>query len=266
MPDSRDILPDTRRVPFSLSMLGWALNEEASIASYIDRAGTLLAALTEDFELVVIDDGSTDRTWEIATEYQRSRPWLSLYKNDRNRGSGYNTKRAISLATKDYVFWQTVDWAYDIRYLVQSLNDLASVDVLQGARVDSTSLHGIVGQRSDSAYKGLVSVVNYYLVRTLFRLPLRDYQNVTVYPRRLIQSVTLESESAFTNPECLLKTWWRGATFKEVPVPFVKRQQGRGTGTRPRAILMAIRDILYWWVRWIVLGRRPDRGKGRVLT
>src|SRR5262245_60976760 len=76
--DSTDLLPGTRRVPFSLSMLGWALNEEASIAGYIDRAGTLLAALTEDFELIVIDDGSTDRTWEIATEGQRTRPWLKL--------------------------------------------------------------------------------------------------------------------------------------------------------------------------------------------
>ena len=105
--------------------------------------------------------------------------------------------------------------------------------MLQGVRVDTTSARGMVQQRSDNPYKGLVSVVNYRLIRTLFRLPLGDYQNVTVYPRRLIQSVTLETESAFTNPECLLKTWWRGATFKEVPVPFVKRQRGRGTGTRP---------------------------------
>ena len=123
MSSSPDILPGTRRVPFSLSMLGWALNEEASIAAYIDRAGAFLAALTEDFELILIDDGSTDRTWEIAAECQRTRPWLKLYRNDRNRGSGYNTKRAISLATKDYVFWQTVDWAYDIRYLAQALHD-----------------------------------------------------------------------------------------------------------------------------------------------
>jgi len=252
-------------VPFSLSMLGWALNEEASVAAYIDRAGALLAALTDDFELIVIDDGSTDRTWEIATACQRSRPWLRLYQNDRNRGSGYNTKRAIALATKDYVFWQTVDWAYDIRHLVQSLHELGAVDVLQGIRVDTTSTRGMADRRSDTAYKGLVSVVNYRLIRALFRLPLHDYQNVTVYPRALIQSVTLETESAFTNPECLLKTWWRGATFKEVPVPFVKREQGRGTGTRPRAVVAAIRDILYWWMRWIVLGRRADRGTGRVV-
>jgi glycosyltransferase involved in cell wall biosynthesis len=265
MQDSLDILPGTPRVSFSLSMLGWALNEEASVAGYIERAGAFLAAIADDFELILIDDGSTDRTWEIAIECGKTRPWLKLHKNDGNRGSGYNTKRAIALATKDYVFWQTVDWSYDIRYVAQALNDLGTVDVLQGVRVDSTSARGMIDHRSDNAYKGLVSVVNYRLVRTLFRLPLDDYQNVTVYPRALIQSVTLETESAFTNPECLLKAWWRGATFKQVPVPFVKRREGRSKGTRPRAIVAAISDILYWWTQWIVLGRRTDRGRGRVL-
>ena len=265
MTASDDILPGTPRVPFSLSMLGWALNEEDSIAGYIDRAGAFLAALTDDFELILIDDGSSDRTWDIAAEYAETRRWLKPYRNERNRGSGYNTKRALSLATKDFVFWQTVDWAYDIRYLAKALGDLHTVDVLQGVRLDTTSARGMVQQRSDNPYKGLVSVVNYQLIRTLFQLPLGDYQNVTVYPRRLIQSIALETESAFTNPECLLKAWWQGATFKQVPVPFVKRQRGRGTGTRPKAILSAIADILYWWVQWVVLRRRRSFQRGRVV-
>jgi hypothetical protein len=124
----------------------------------------------------------------------------------------------------------------------------------------------MVRDRSDNPYKGLVSVVNYRLIRTLFRLPLGDYQNVTVYPRTLIQSVTLETESSFTNAECLLKTWWRGATFQEVFVPFVKRERGTGTGTRPKAVLVAIRDILRWWTRWVLLRRRPDFSRGRVIS
>jgi hypothetical protein len=260
-----DILPGTARVPFSLSMLGWALNEEESIAGYIDRAGAFLSALTNDYELILIDDGSTDRTWEIAIEAQRTRPWLKPYKNERNRGSGYNTKRAISLATKDYLFWQTVDWAYDIRFLAQALPELHEVKVLQGVRVGTTTAQGMLEERSDNPYKGLVSVVNYRLIRTLFRLPLGDYQNVTVYPTSLIQSVTLETESSFTNAECLLKTWWRGATFREVHVPFIKREVGRSKGTRPRAIIAAIQDIFGWWVRWIVLNRREDRGRGQVV-
>jgi hypothetical protein len=127
-------------------------------------------------------------------------------------------------------------------------------------------MSGMLATRSDSAVKGVISVVNYRLVRMLFQLPFDDYQNVTVYPRALIQSVTLETESAFTNPECLLKTWWRGATFTQVPVPFVKRQLGRGKGTRPLAVLAAVRDVVYWWTRWVVLDRRQDRGRGRILT
>ena len=166
-------------------MLGWALNEQENLGPYIDRAGAFLQALTDDFELVLIDDGSTDDTWDIALAYQKTRPWVKPFRNPHNRGSGYNTKRAIALATKDYVFWQTVDWAYDIRELARSLGELSRVDVLQGVRLDTTSARGIVGQRSDNPYKGLVSVVNYQLIRTLFRLPLGDYQNVTVYPARL---------------------------------------------------------------------------------
>ena len=251
----------------SLSMLGWALNEEEGIRDYIDRAEAFLRGLTHDYELIIIDDGSTDRTADIMLECQRTRPWLRLHRNGRNRGSGYNTKVAISLARKDYLFWQMVDWSYDLSRLGEYLPRLGTdCDVLQGVRQGTLSLAGLLRHRSDSAYKGLVSIINYLLVRLLFRLPVRDYQNVTVYPRALIQSVSLESESAFTNPECLLKTWWKGATIREFPVAFLKRQRGVAKGTRPRVVLRSILDILRWWWRWIVLGRRLNKGRGRVIS
>jgi glycosyltransferase involved in cell wall biosynthesis len=264
-PVSLDLIPGTARVSFGLSMLGWALNEEESIADYIERAGAVLAALTDRYELVLLDDGSTDRTWELMVAAQQTRPWLRIFRNEGNRGPGYSTKRALSLATHDYVFWQTVDWCYDIRWLAAALPQLREVDVLQGVRVGTTSVGGMVTQRSDNPYKGLVSVVNYRLIRMLFRLPFGDFQNVTVYPRALIQGVTLETESAFTNAECLLKTWWQGTTFREVPVPFVKRERGRGKSTHPRAIFKAVSQIVTWWFRWIVLGRRPHRRHGRIV-
>jgi hypothetical protein len=135
--------------------------------------------------------------------------------------------------------------------------------VLQGVRVGTVSVRGLL-VRSDNWRKAVISIVNYLLVRMLFRLPVHDYQNVTVYPRRLIQSCTLESESAFTNPECLLKTWWKGARIKEVPVTFCKRQHGVAKGTRLKVILASIGDIVRWWWRWIVRGRRTDFGRGSV--
>jgi glycosyltransferase involved in cell wall biosynthesis len=245
-------------------MLGWALNEQENVAGYIDRAEAFLRSISDDFEVILIDDGSTDRTREIITENMTTRPWLRLYVNERNRGAGYNAKRAISLAAKQYVFWQTVDWSYDISSLSKCWPLLRQYDALQGVRQNTVSLVGLFKRRSDNPYKGFVSVVNYVLVRTLFGLPLHDYQNVTVYPRALIQSVLLESESAFINPECLLKTWWKGASFKEFPVPFLKRERGKSAGTRPTQIAYAFRDILRYWLRWIVLGRRPDKKRGSV--
>jgi dolichol-phosphate mannosyltransferase len=245
-------------------MLGWALNEEENIGTYIDRAGAVLAEISDDHELIIIDDGSTDTTWNVMTEMQTTRPWLRLHRNGRNRGPGFNTKQAIALARKDFLFWQTVDWSYDITELMRSLHLLREFDVLQGVRLGTLSAPGMLTRRSDNAWKGFVSVTNYRLVRFLFRLPFHDFQNVTVYPRRLIQSVRLETESPFTNPECLLKTWWKGATFKEIPVPFIKRQLGQAKGTRLKFLYASVRDILYWWIQWIVLGNREDRGRGKV--
>jgi glycosyltransferase involved in cell wall biosynthesis len=253
------------KVPFSLSMLSWALNEEPNIADFVERAETFLASVTEDFELILIDDGSTDRTWDLARACQATRPWLRLYRNDRNRGSGYSAKRAITLAEKDYLFWQTVDWSYDLTVLGASLHLLEKYDVLQGIRVNALSPVTLFRRRSDTPAKALVSIVNYLLIRALFRLPVHDYQNVTVYPRRLIQSIELESESAFTSPECLLKAWWTGVTIKEVPVVFRKRSRGRGHGTGLRAIRVAVSDIFRFWFRWVVLNRRADRRHSEVI-
>ena len=124
----------------SLSMLGWAWNEAENIADYIERAEQFLRTLTDDFELVLIDDGSTDGTVEIMRRCQTTRPWLRLHENGRNRGSGYNTKVAIGLARKDYLFWQMVDWSYDLSSLLAYLPRLGEdCDVLQGVRQGTVS-------------------------------------------------------------------------------------------------------------------------------
>ena len=109
-----------------------------------------------------------------------------------------------------------------------------------------------------------MSVVNYGLIRCLFRVPLSDYQNVTVCPTRLTRAVVLEANSSFANPEVVLKAWWQGASFREITVPFLKRERGSAKGTRIKFILKSITEIWSWWLRWIVLGRRSHRGTGRV--
>ncbi len=249
----------------SLSMLGWALNEEENVAEYVGRAESFLSSVSDDYELILFDDGSSDRTWAIMGELAATRPWLRPIKNDRNRGPGYCYRTGIGAATKAYFMAQTVDWAYDIDAFKPHFDELRRHDVLQGVRPGEYSL-STLRKRSDSLYKGIVSLTNYTLIRVLFGLPFDDFQNVTVCPTRLAQPLTLESEGSFTNPEVMMKLYWGGASFLQVPVLFQKRGRGKGTGTRVGAIVQSVNDIVGNWFRWVVLGQYPDRRRGTVVS
>lgn len=246
-----------------MSMLGWALNEEQNVAEYVQRAEVFLNAIADDFELILIDDGSTDRTWAIMNELASTRSWLKPLKNDGNRGPGYCYRRGIEAATKQYFMAQTVDWAYDIDAFKPYMGELQRVDILQGVRPGEYTIAAL-RQRSDSFYKGVVSLTNYTLIRVLFQLPFGDFQNVTICPVRLAQPLRLVSEGSFTNPEVMMKLYWGGASFLQVPVTFQKRGKGKGTGTRVGQIVRSIRDIIASWLSWVVLNRYPNRGAGRV--
>ena len=247
----------------AISMLGWALNEEENLVEYVSRAEAFLTSVSDDYELIVIDDGSSDRTWALANELRTKRPWLTVLKNDRNRGPGYCYRRGINAASKEYFMAQTVDWAYDIDAFRPVMDRLRQYDILQGVRPGEFSL-SVLRRRSDSIYKGIVSLTNYTLIRVLFQLPFADFQNVTICPVRLARALPLESEGSFTNPEVMMKLYWGGASFLQVPVLFQKRGRGKGTGTRVAAVVTSIGEIVGSWFRWVVFRKYPNRQMGTV--
>ncbi len=255
-----------------VSMLCWAYNEEENILGFLERATDLLGGTIGDYEIIMIDDGSVDKTYELARQFQLCHPRLKIYRNERNMNVGYSSRRAIQLATKEFLFWQTVDWSYDIAGLRDDLEYLKSFDVVQGVRRKPVQvkikffkpfalflkLFGIkhLTKRSDTVTKAFISIINYILIRALFRVPLSDFQNVTFYPTTWIQSIKYESNSSFSNPEGLIKTYWNGKTIKEVPINFISRSAGQAKGTKINSILNSVLDIFRLWFKWMVLGQR----------
>jgi glycosyltransferase involved in cell wall biosynthesis len=242
----------------SVSLLCWAYNEEDSIQGYLEKATRLMEASVKDYEIVLIDDGSADRTYEIAKAFQERNPGLKIFKNERNLNVGISSQRAIQRASKEFLFWQTIDWSYDISNLREYLEYLRTYDIVQGVRTKHLT------RRSDTIPKAIVSVINFMLIRLLFRIPLSDFQNVTFYPTRWIQSIKPEAKSSFANPEGLIKSYWKGMSIKEVPINFIPRAKGKAKGTRLRAIVNSVKDILRLWFKWVILGGRRQIKKGRI--
>lgn len=243
----------------SVSLLTWGYNEEELVPSFLNKAIELLDETVSDWEIVFINDGSTDRTGRILDEYAKKDSRIVPIHNSQNLNVGKSCKIAIHAANKEYLFWQTVDWSYDISNLRIYLQLLEYYDVVQGVRPTPIRLLNYVPvlrsmyrikSRSDNFYKAVVSLSNYYVLKILFGVKFQDFQNVSFYPTKLLQSVELAGESSFLNPECLIKTYQKGASYLEVPIAFIPRSIGEAKGTKPRTIIRSVIDIASNWLKW----------------
>jgi glycosyltransferase involved in cell wall biosynthesis len=247
------------KLAHSVSMICYAFNEEESIADFFARAVELLESTVTDYEIIFIDDCSTDRTWEIAQRFARENDRIRVARNDRNRNIGYSFKRGVSLAQREYLFWQTVDWSYDLSDLRIFLELLQHFGVVIGVRPVPVRLLAYipvvrsiyrVQTRSDDFFRAFVSLANYYVLRILFGLNAHDFQNIQFHRTKSLQSFELHGESSFLGIEMMIRARSLGLDLIEVPICFVPRTQGHSKGIRPAAIWKSCHDIARNWLKW----------------
>lgn len=252
----------------SVSMVAWGYNEEVLIEGFLRRALYLLELTCQHYEFVFINDCSTDRTGEIAESIAREAPRMRVIHNERNLGMGGAANVAVHAARNAHVFWQTVDWAYDLTELRCFLELTKRFDLVVGTRpviwrpfghIPFLSWMLGIRTRADTVLHGLVSLTNYYALRMLFGVRLHDFQNIQIYPKRLIEKFDIKSSSSFIAPEMLYKCYLLGATFMEVPVRFIPRRAGKSRGIYPRSIMRSLRDIAKGWLEFGPAVRRAVR-------
>jgi hypothetical protein len=174
-------------------------------------------------------------------------------------------KVAISAAESDFVFWQTLDWSYQLSSFVNAIKNKEireNYDVIVGSRCPrGQNIALSVLHRSDNFWKGIVSLCNWIVVKLFFRLPFRDVQNIYLIETRVLKNMKLISNSSFISPEVLHRLWTHGNRFLEVPVPFKPRENGMGQTIRLRTILETILDLLAY-----KLNQKMEREKNRGLS
>jgi glycosyltransferase involved in cell wall biosynthesis len=264
--------PDRPRFGASVSLLAWGLNEEALLPGFFAAAEALLDSCLDDYEIVFVNDGSTDRTGAIADAAAQRNPRIRVLHHVTPQNVGRSFLDAVGAARKDIILWQTVDWSFDLRNLRIFLELLHRFDVVVGVRpVPERLLSRVpllrsiyrVRSRSDTLGKAVISLGNYYLVRILFGVHFHDFQSVMLFRRDWLQALPLRGRTPFLGPEMLIRSYWAGKTFIEVPVPFLKRKAGEAKGTRPLAVFQAAWDQISNWLTWGIAERMAARSEGR---
>ena len=183
--------------PAGLSVFFPAYNDSGTIASMVIRAVQAASDLTPDHEVIVINDGSADRTAEILDELARVYPRFRVVHHARNRGYGGALRSGFETASKDWIFYTDGDGQYDP----------AEMTVLWERRGDDVDLvNGYKISRSDPFHRIVIGRVYHHTVKLLFGLKVRDVDcDFRLLRRTMFDRIHLEKNSGVICLEMMKK-------------------------------------------------------------
>lgn len=233
-----------KRTKYSLSVVMPAYNEEVAIAGMVHDVVDILSMWTtwiEDFEVIVVDDGSRDRTGAILDTIAASQPRVCVVHHAVNQGYGAALVSGFAAATKDLLFFMDSDGQFDIRELQRFFPLLGEHDAVIGYRV----------QRRDTWLRKANAWGWKILVGMVFGVYVRDVDCAfKLYPTAFFRAVPLETRGAMINTEILYKFGRAGYTFTQVGVRHLPRRGGRATGAKPAVILRAFHELFTYAWKW----------------
>ncbi|MEA3346398.1 MAG: glycosyltransferase family 2 protein [Chloroflexota bacterium] len=221
-----------------------AYNEEANVGQAVRRAIQAVAAHTSDYEVIIVDDGSRDRTSEVVQEIMEEHPQVRLVRHEVNRGYGGALRSGFKAASKDLIFLTASDNQYDPSEIGRLLPFMEDADIVAGFRA----------HRRDPFLRRVYAWAWNALVNLLFGYLSRDVDCAfKLFRREVLEEVTLTSPGAMVDTQLLAGAKLKGFRIREAAVSHFPREAGHQTGADPRVVLQAFRDLIrYWWE----LGRR----------
>lgn len=215
----------------SLSIFMPAYNEEGNIAATVIDAAKAARRVARAYEVVVVDDGSQDKTAEIVRELGKHDPRVRLVKHKHNQGYGTAVKTGLAACKLDWIFFTDSDGQFRYDELEKFVDSKSSADLVIGYRE----------KRMDPFHRVFVAQVLLKIWNfVLFRLTVRDVDCAyKLFPAYVRDSIKLETSSAITVTEFIVKAIRKGYKIKQVPVLHYARRFGEQTGGNWRVIARA---------------------------
>lgn len=220
--------------PLSISLFYPCYNEEENVERVTLAALSAARKVSDDYEVIIVNDGSKDGTAAIAERLAREHPQVRAVHNNPNRGYGGALQRGFLEARKSWVFYTDGDGQFDFEEIPKILPLLETHDIVSCYRID----------RKDPFMRKLNAYCWSRLVNFLFGFGLRDVDCAfKIYPRSLFDRITMKSTGALIDTEILAKAHYLGYRIAQMGVHHYPRTAGQQTGANLKVIARAFKEL-----------------------
>lgn len=228
----------------SISAFFPAYNDAGTIGTIVRSVASILPTLTDDYEIVVVNDGSADETGKILRSLAAEYPFLKVIEHEANRGYGAALITGFANCSKDLIFYTDGDGQYDVgelRCLLEKFTE--DVDLVNGYKIS----------RSDPLHRVLVGSIYQRLMRLLFHLRIRDVDcDFRLFRRALLSDAPLTFDSGVICVEMMKKLESRGCRTVEVPVHHYHRSHGSSEFFTFKHLRRIFGQLFVAWFRLIL--------------
>ncbi len=224
----------------ALSIIVPVYNEEENVQLLVQAVFDVLAGDPDFLELLLVDDGSHDRTAAMALELIGREPRIRLVRHEHNRGLGAAIRTGFEAAEGDLILYTDADLPFDFRLIPQLLAMATHDNVVIGRRAN----------RGEGLRRWLLSKGYNLLCRLVFGLRVRDVNFACkLIPRPALRGMRLTSEGSFIDAELLLQSCRQGLRIVEFPLTYYPRTRGKSTLSRPRVIARILTEMARYPLR-----------------
>jgi len=221
-------------------------NDEGTVELMVSRLRKVLSELTNDYEIIIVDDCSPDKSGQIADRLAKKYRNIKVIHHKKNMGYGGALKSGFNAATKDLVFYTDGDAQYDVFELKKLMEYIDDYDFVTGIKI----------KRADKLHRVMLSKIYYKTLRLLFGIKIEDISgDFRLFRKKVVKSLSLTSNSGTICIEMVKKIQNRKFRTKEVYVHHYPRTSGESAYFSPIPIIKTFAELIPLWLEVVIKDR-----------